>query len=69
MNWLLIAVALCRWEPNAFAQHPRECAVVLESHKTHAECSDALQTFGSRMVDGKTWHQRNPYKVWCEPSA
>jgi hypothetical protein len=68
MHWLLIVVALCRWEPNAAVQHPRECNVVLESHSTQQECQRSLQEFGSRMVDGKTWHQRNPYKVWCEPT-
>ena len=60
--WALVIFALCGNPGQQF-----NCPAQIEVHRTQRGCQDALQAFGSRVIDGKTWHQRHPYQIWCEP--
>jgi hypothetical protein len=59
--WALVAFALCGNPRNQF-----DCPAQLETYAKLSDCQGALQAFGSRMIDGRTWHLRNPHRVWCE---
>lgn len=59
--WALVVFSLCG---NPGHQFP--CPAQIESYSEKSGCQDALQAFGSRMNDGRTWHERNPHRVWCE---
>lgn len=60
--WALVVFALCGNPGRQF-----NCPAQIEVYAKQIDCQHALQAFGSRMVDGRTWHERNPYRVWCEP--
>lgn len=61
--WALVVFALCGNPGRQFG-----CPAQLETHATHSGCQDALQAFGSRTIAGRTWHERNPHLIWCEPT-
>jgi hypothetical protein len=58
--WALVVFALCGNPGHRF-----ECPARIEVHHTLAACQSSLQAFGSRVIDGKTWHALHPHGAWC----
>lgn len=62
MMWALVVFAMCGNPGGYFS-----CPARIAEYPKMTECQNELQTFGSQMINGKSWHASHLYEIWCEP--